>query len=70
MSEIKERDLLGKLKSLILELVETEEDLAKLEVSDMIAPARRVRKALLEHNKSVTEFKKEIDLIRKGSVSE
>ena len=67
MSAIKERDLLGKLKSLILELVSTEEDLAKLEVSDMLAPARRVRKILVKHNKSVNDLKKEIDLIRKGS---
>jgi len=67
MSAIKERDLLGKLKSLILELVSTEEDLAKLEVSDMLAPARRVRTILVKHNKSVNDLKKEIDLIRKGS---
>tara|TARA_Y100000814_G_scaffold293633_1_gene276291 strand:+ start:11545 stop:11757 length:213 start_codon:yes stop_codon:yes gene_type:complete len=69
MSDKRKRELLPKLKELILELVELDKDIAKMEVNDSVALIRRVKRSLLDHQKNTNVFKKEIDNIRKDIIS-
>ena len=63
------RNLLDDLKKLIFELVEIESDVAKLDVSDRMSSIRRVKRSLIVHEKSTSNFKKSIDSIRKSIVA-
>lgn len=69
MSDKRKRELLPKLKELILELVKLDKDIAKMEVNDSVALIRRVKRNLLDHQKNTNVFKKEIDDIRKDIIS-
>jgi len=69
MSDKRKRELLPKLKELILELVKLDKDIAKMEVNDSVALIRRVKRNLLDHQKNTNVFKKEIDNIRKDIIS-
>ena len=70
MQPFEDRNLLEELKSLIMQLVEIESDVAKLDISNRMMSIRRVKRAMLLHIKSATNFKKEIDNIRKDIVTE
>lgn len=66
----KDRDLLITLKGLILDLVNIEEDMAILDVSNKGRSIARVKKVLLQHGKNVKDLKLRIDQIRKDTIKE
>lgn len=62
----KKRDLSEGFKALIMELVNGDKDIIKLELRDCEACYKRLRKLLLDHEKNTREFKKMLfDTIRK-----
>ena len=70
MQHFEDRNLLEQLKSLIMQLVEIESDVAKLDISNRMMSVRRAKRAMLLHIKSAIDFKKQIDNIRKDIVTE
>lgn len=68
--EFKDRQLLAKLKQLIFNLVDIEEDMARLDVSNVGACVANVKRVLLLHEKDVINLKKEVDNIRKDILKE
>ena len=70
MKPFEDRHLLDKLKNLIMQLVEVEADVAKLDMSNRMMSVRRVKRAMLLHLTASKQFKIEIDNIRKEIVTE
>ena len=66
----KDRKLLNTLKQLILDLLEIEEDVAKLDVSNVGTCVGNVKRVLLKHGKNINDFKHVIDNIRKEILKE
>lgn len=66
----KDRDLLITLKSLIFDLVEIEEDMAILDVSNVGASIARVKRILLQHGKNIEDLKRTVDGIRVETLKE
>ena len=67
---VKDRNLLSELKQMIFNLVNIEEDIAILDISNKSASIARVKRMLLQHGKDVGDFKKKIDDIRKALIKE
>ena len=69
MQPFKDRKLLEELKALIMQLVEIEADVSKLDVSNRMTSVRRVKRAMLLHITAAKKFKIEVDNIRKEIVT-
>jgi hypothetical protein len=65
------RELSEGYKDLIMELVEGDKDIFKLELRDCTSCYKRLRKLLLEHEKNTREFKKMLfNMVRKPMLDE
>ena len=66
----KDRNLLVTLKGLIFDLVDIEQDMAILDVSNKSRSIGRIKRVLLQHGKNINDLKKRIDQIRKDIIKE
>lgn len=66
----KDRMLLSTLKQLIFDLVDIEQDMAILDVSNKGASIARVKRVLLVHGKNITDLKRVVESIRVDTMKE
>ena len=66
----KDRKLLSTLKQLIFDLVDIEQDMAILDVSNKGASIARVKRVLLVHNKNIIDLKRIVEAIRIDTMKE
>ncbi len=66
----KDRKLLSTLKELIFDLVDIEQDMAILDVSNKGASIARVKRVLLIHGKNIIDLKRIVESIRVDTMKE